>query len=146
MIIPDLNLLLYAYDTASANHEAAVSWWESSLNGAEAVGLPPVVIFGFLRLATSRRVFSVPMTIDEAADCVQAWKARPQVVEVDGGADYVSRVIELIRHAGTQGNLVTDAQIAAIAIEHAAVVCTNDSDFRRFPGLRTTNPLSAGKS
>ena len=146
MIIPDLNLLLYAYDAASPNHAAAVSWWESSLNGAEAVGLPLVVIFGFLRLSTSRRVFSAPMTIDEAADCVQTWRARPQVVDVDGAADHVIRVIELMRHAGTQGNLVTDAQIAAIAIEQGAVVCTNDSDFRRFPGLRTTNPLSAGKS
>lgn len=146
MIIPDLNLLLYAYDTASPHHDAAVSWWESSLNGAEAVGLPPVVIFGFLRLATNRRVFSAPMTIDEAADCVRAWKARPQVVEVDGGPDHVGRVIDLIRRAGTEGNLITDAQIAAIAIEHGAVVCTNDSDFRRFPGLRTINPLAARKS
>lgn len=146
MIIPDLNLLLYAYDAASPHHEAAVSWWERSLNGAEAVGIPPVVFFGFVRLATSRRVFGAPMSIDEAADCVAAWKARPQVVELDGGADHVDRVLELIRRAGTQGNLVTDAQIAAIALEHGAVVCTNDSDFRRFPGVRTANPLSPTRS
>lgn len=144
MIIPDLNLLLYAYDTAAENHESAVSWWESCLNGAEVVGLPTVVVFGFLRLSTSRRVFSAPMTIDEAVDCIRAWKKRPQVVDVDGGPEHTNRVIELVQSAGTQGNLITDAQIAAIAIEHHAVLCTNDSDFRRFPGLRTANPLAAG--
>lgn len=146
MIVPDLNLLLYAYDTASPHHAVAAAWWEGCLNGAEAVGLPPVVVFGFVRLATSRRVFGAPMTIDEAADCVRAWKAQPQVVELDGGAEHVDRVIELLRRAGTQGSLVTDAQIAAIALEHGAVVCSNDSDFRRFPGVRTTNPLVPRKS
>jgi hypothetical protein len=104
------------------------------------------VVFGFLRLATSRRVFGAPMSIDEAADCIQAWRAQPQVVELDGGAEHVDRVIELLRRAGTQGSLVTDAQIAAIALEHGAVLGTNDADFRRFPGLRTTNPLLPGKS
>lgn len=146
MIIPDLNLLLYAYDASSANHDAAASWWEACLNGAEAVGLPPVVVFGFLRLSTSRRVFAAPMTFTQAAACVGTWRARPQVVEVDGGPDHVSKVIDLVQQAGTGGNLVTDAQIAAIAIEHGAAVCTNDSDFRRFPGLRTFNPLARGRT
>ena len=141
MIIPDLNLLLYAYDSGCAHHRAAAKWWESCVNGSESVGLPRVVIFGFLRLATSGRVYASPMTVDEAAAHIRTWTERPHIVELEGGPDHVEKVFELIRRAGTAGNLVTDAQTAAIAIEQGATVFTNDSDFGRFLGLKTVNPL-----
>jgi uncharacterized protein len=141
MIIPDLNLLVYAYDSTSAHHRAARAWWEKAVNGSEPVGLPRVVIFGFVRLVTSGRVFASPMTVDEAVSHLRAWMARPHVLEVEGGPDHLRKVLDLIRRAGTAGNLVTDAQIAAIAIEQGAVICTNDSDFRRFPDAKTLNPL-----
>ena len=141
MIVPDVNLLLYAYDSASSFHTAAARWWATSLNGVEPVGLPRVVAFGFIRLATSPRVFAAPMTIDEAAELVREWLAQPHVTEIDGGPEHIEKVFELLHQAGSAGNLVTDAQIAAIALEHRARLCTNDTDFRRFPGLKTFNPL-----
>ncbi len=142
MIVPDVNLLLYAYDADSPHHRAAAAWWERCLNGTEPVGLPQVVLFGFLRLATSPRVYVAPMTVEQAADCVEEWTSRPHVVEADGGPDLVRNAITLLRQARTAGNLVTDAQIAAITIEHQATLFTNDSDFSRFRGLKTVNPLA----
>jgi uncharacterized protein len=141
MIIPDLNLLLYAHDSTSAHHRAAKAWWEHAVNGSEPVGLPRVVIFGFVRLATSSRVFASPMTVEEAVSHLRAWMARPHVSEIDGGPHHVTKALDLIRRAGTAGSLVTHAQIAAIAIEQRAVICTNDSDFRRFSDAKTLNPL-----
>jgi toxin-antitoxin system PIN domain toxin len=142
VIIPDLNLLLYAYDAQSPHHRVAAAWWESCVNGSEPVGLPAVVLFGFLRLATSSRVFASPMSIEQVADCVREWMSRPHIIEASGGLELFPKVIELIRHAGTAGHLVTDAQIAATAIEHGATLFTNDSDFSRLPGLKVVNPLT----
>ena len=142
MIIPDLNLLLYAHDATSPHHRAAIAWWEGCINGAEPVGLPHVVIFGFLRLATSGRVFVSPMSIEEAVGCVRTWLERPHVVEAEGGTEHVSSVVDLLLQSGSAGNLSTDAQIAAVALHHGATLFTNDSDFRRFPGVRTRNPLA----
>ena len=141
MIVPDLNLLLYTYDSKSSFHTAAARWWTEALNGVEPVGLPHVVVFGFVRLVTSPRVFAAPMTVDEAAARVREWLAQPHVTALDGGPEHVENVLELLQKAGSAGNLVTDAQIAAIALEHGARLCTNDTDFRRFPGLKQFNPL-----
>lgn len=142
MIIPDLNLLLYAYDAVSPHYAEASSWWEGCMNGSEPVGLPQVVLFGFVRIATSGRVFVSPLALAEALDCVHAWLGQSHVVEVEGGPDHVDAVLELLREAGGGGGLVTDAQTAAIALHHGATLFTNDSDFRRFPSLRTENPLT----
>lgn len=141
MIVPDLNLLLYAYDAGSPHHRVAARWWESCVNGNEVVGLPRVVLFGFLRLTTSPRVYASPMTLTEAADYVSGWLDHPHVIEADGGPDFVANVIALLHQAATGGNLVTDAQIAAVAIEHRATLFSNDADFNRFPGLKVVNPL-----
>ena len=140
-MIPDVNLLLYAYDSTSVHHRAAAAWWTACLNGAEPVGIPRVVLFGFVRLATSARVFAAPMSIDEAAACGLAWLERPHVVDLDGGPQHPQRALKLLKDAGTAGNLVTDAQIAAIAVEQRATLCSNDADFARFPGLTVENPL-----
>lgn len=143
MILPDVNLLLYAYDSASPNHSRAASWWEDCLNRSEPVGIARVVAFGFVRLATSARVFAEPFTLAEADDRVRSWYARSHVVDVSGGPDHISATLALLRQVESGGNLVTDAQIAALAIELGAVVHTNDADFQRFPGLKTYNPVAA---
>jgi uncharacterized protein len=143
LIVPDLNLLLYAYDASSTHHAAAAAWWEGCINGTEPVGLPHVVIFGFLRLATSGRIFVSPLSLEEAVDCVRAWLERPHVVEAEGSHEHVASVLDLLLRAGTGGNLCTDAQIAAIAAHHGATLFTNDSDFRRFTGVRIKNPLAS---
>lgn len=141
MIVPDLNLLLYACDASAAQHRAAAAWWEGCLNGSEPVGIPVVVLFGFLRIATSPRVYRSPMTLAEVSEAAASWLARPHVVELDGGPGFFGAVLDLLQAAGTAGKLVTDAQIAATAIAHGGTVFSNDSGFRRFPGLRVVNPL-----
>ena len=141
MIVPDINLLLYAYDADSPFHARAASWWTDCLSGTEPVGLPQVVLFGFVRVGTSARAFRQPMTPSEAAGHIRAWVAQPVVQILDVGGHHVEQVLELLHHVGTAGNLVTDAQIAAVAIEHNAVVHTSDADFIRFTGVRWFNPI-----
>lgn len=142
MIIPDINLLLYTYDSASPFHASAAAWWQSSLSGDETVGLLPVVVFGFVRIATHVRVFRDPMTVSEAAGHVRSWLQQPSVQVLDTGPDPVRPVLELLETLGTGGNLVGDAQMAAAALHHDAVLHTADTDFARFPGLRWFNPLT----
>jgi toxin-antitoxin system PIN domain toxin len=142
MIIPDVNLLLYAYDSDSAFHAKAAAWWQDCLSGPETVGMPPVVIFGFIRIGSHPRVFQNPMTPAELAENVRSWLAQPVVQILESGSDHLDRVLKLLEAIGAAGNLVTDAQIAAFAIEYEAVLHTADSDFMRFPGLRWKNPLT----
>lgn len=142
MIIPDLNLLLYAYDSSSAFHAKAVAWWQSCLSGSEPVGLPQVIVFGFLRIATNARVFANPMTPAEAAGHVRSWLEQPPVQVLEPSADHLGRVLQLLEKLGMAGNLVTDAQVADLAMDHDAVLHTSDTDFIRFRGLRWFNPIT----
>lgn len=146
MIIPDINLLLYACDSTSQFHAKAAVWWKVCMSGEEPVGLPLVVVFGFVRVGTNPRVFKQPMTPAEAAGCVRSWLARPVVHVIESGSDHVDATLKLLENIGTGGNLVTDAQIAAIALEHDAVVHTADTDFMRFAGLRWLNPITGAGS
>lgn len=142
MIVPDVNLLLYAYDANSRFHAAAAAWWRSCLAGNEPVGLPLVVAFGFVRVGTSARVFEQPMTPGEAAGHVRGWLAQPVVEVLEPRADHLERVLSLLESLGTGGNLVTDAQIAALVLDSDAVLHTTDTDFLRFTALRWLNPLT----
>ncbi len=141
MIVPDLNLVLYAHFTAFREHDRAKKWWEALLNGPEEVGIPGVVLFGFLRLSTSTRVFTAPLSIEAALERVDSWLACPGARLLLPGPRHLAIAFALLRDAGTAANLTTDAQIAALAIEHQAEVNSNDSDFARFKGLRWSNPL-----
>jgi toxin-antitoxin system PIN domain toxin len=143
MIVPDANLLLYAYDSASPFHAAASRWWAALLSGVEPVGLCPVVVFAFLRLATHGKVFERPMSMGEASERVASWLARPNVRLLVAGPGHVESFCRLLIKAGTAGNLVTDAQIAALAIEYGATVHSADTDFARLAGVRWKNPLLA---
>jgi uncharacterized protein len=142
VIVPDINLLLHAYDAESPFHEKAVGWWEGCLSGTEPIGLPQVVAFGFVRVGTSARAFRRPMTTAEAAGHVRSWLVQPAVQLLDGGRDHVEQVLTLLQAAGTAGNIVTDAQIAAIALAYDAILHTADTDFVRFPRLRWLNPIT----
>src|ERR1035441_6766316 len=144
MIIPDLNLLIYAYDSSSPWHEAAKRWWTGSLSGTQSVGIPWVVALGFIRLWTSPRVFRNPMTVDQAATHVESWLQRPMVRAVNPGPRHAELAFSFLRTEGKGGNLTTDAHLAALAIEANATLHTADTDFLRFPGLRWINPLSGG--
>jgi toxin-antitoxin system PIN domain toxin len=132
---------LYAYDAGSHFHSKAVRWWENCLSNIEPVGLPPAVVFGFVRIATNPRLFNDAMSPAEAAAHVRAWLAQPTARMLYPAAGHVEQVLERLERLGTAGNLTTDAQIAALAVEHDAVLHTNDTDFARFEGLRWRNPL-----
>jgi len=142
MIVPDINLLLYAYDAASRFHAKGSAWWQGCLSGSESVGFPRVVLFGFVRIATNPRAFQHPMTPAEAASHVRSWLAQPCAQVLDSGPRHIEHVLQLLESVGTAGNLVTDAQIAAVVLAHGAVLHTSDTDFMRFPGLRWFNPLT----
>lgn len=143
MIVPDLNLLLYAYNDSSPNHEAASLWWGEVLRGPEPVGIPWSVASGFIRLMTGPHVMRQPATTDLALDTVEEWFRLPHVTALDPGPEHLTFMRRALTATGVGGNLVTDAHVAALAIEHGAEVHSNDSDFGRFPGLRWRNPLAA---
>ena len=142
MIIPDINVLIYAYDSESPFHEQALTWWQDCLSGTEPVGFVPVVLFGFMRVSTSPRAFRHPMATTEAAGHLRSWLGQPIAQVLTPSAQHIEQVLELLEQIGTAGNLVTDAQIAAVAIEYDATVHTSDTDFVRFPGVRWLNPIS----
>jgi toxin-antitoxin system PIN domain toxin len=142
MIVPDINLLLYAYDSESSFHAEAAGWWQECLSGAELVGLPQVVAFGFLRIGTNRRAFQNPMSSTEAAGHIRSWIEQPNVELLVPGKDHIEQVLSLVGTLGVAANLVTDAQIAALTIANDALLHTADSDFARFPGLCWFNPLT----
>ncbi|MCZ6873211.1 MAG: PIN domain-containing protein [bacterium] len=142
MIVPDANLLLYAYDTACPFHQPARHWWEACLSGTEPVGLTHPVVFAFIRIGTSPRAFISPMTLREASERLTSWIERQITQVLQPDADHLNRVFFLLAAAASAGgNLVTDAQIASLAIAHRAVVHTADRDFLRFPQLTCNYPL-----
>ena len=146
MIVSDINLLLYAYDSDSPFHAKATEWWRRCLSGPEPIGLPTAVVFGFMRIGTSPRAFEKPMSVAEGAGHVRSWLSQPVVQVLDPGPDHLGHVLKLLEMLGTGGNLVTDAQIAALVIEQGAILHTADADFQRFPGLRWLNPITGVSS
>jgi toxin-antitoxin system PIN domain toxin len=146
MIIPDINLLIYAYDSGSSFHAKASNWWQECLSGNEQVGLAPVVMFGFVRISTSARVFKHPMTPSEASKHVRSWLVQPVAQVLEPRSNHIEQVLDTLDALGTAGNLVTDAQIAALTIEHRATLHTNDTDFLRFSDLKWFNPMTGNSS
>ena len=143
MIVPDTNLLLYAYNQASPDHQAAVSWWESCLSGSEPVGLTHPVLFAFIRVGTSKNSFPQPYALAEVADTIGQWMDLSVTRVLTPSRSHTSDVLDLLQAAGSAGgNLTTDAQIAATAIAHNATVHTADRDFMRFPVLKCHFPLA----
>ena len=142
MIIPDINLLLYAYFSVFPFHEAARNWWEGIGERGEQVGLAPPVLFGFVRIATNRRVFVQPMDLQQATGIVEGWLVLPSMQVLRPGPRHVKTAFDLLRVAGTSRDLTTDAQIAAYALETQGVVHTTDGDFSRFPAVAQIDPLA----
>lgn len=140
-MIVDANLLLYAVDESSPHNAAAASWLEEVLFGDRRVGLPWQTIGAFLRIVTHPRVTENPLSGSEAWRYVADWLAIP-VVWIPSANEGTARVYaRLCEEVGITGNLVPDAQLAAIAIEHGVELASVDTDFARFPGLRWINPL-----
>lgn len=112
------------------------------MNGDRRVGIPPVSLFGFVRISTNRRVFVSPLSIDDALGRVREWLQRPHVAFLTPGPRHLEIAFGFLEKLGSAANLTSDVQIAAHAIERGGEVFSNDRDFARFPGLRWTNPLS----
>lgn len=141
MILPDLNLVVYAYNRDAPHHAAARAWWEELLNNTQPVAVPWVVVLGFVRLMTHRAVLIAPLSPADAIAIVREWFAQPNVERLDPGPQHIDVLDRLLAAVGTAGNLTTDAHLAALAIEHQCELHSNDNDFTRFPGLRWRNPL-----
>jgi toxin-antitoxin system PIN domain toxin len=142
VILPDINLLLHAYNSESPVHGAARDWWEALLNGTETVGLPWAVVLGFIRIATHRQIVTNPLPVATACAHVRVWLGQPVVAIVAPSQRHADILFGLLESLGTAGNLTTDAHLAALAIEHQAELHSTDADFARFSGLRWTNPLT----
>ena len=143
MIVPDLDLLIYAYNEGNKFHRAAQTWWEELVNGAEPVGIPWQVSDGFIRQMANPRILAEPWTPARTTSVVAQWFGNNHVVALSPGPRYLE-ILERIFLAttGVSTRLVADATIAALAIENSAEVHTNNArDFQRFPGLLWQNPL-----
>ncbi|MBI5531266.1 MAG: type II toxin-antitoxin system VapC family toxin [Deltaproteobacteria bacterium] len=143
MIIPDLNLLVYAYNESAPLHGKARAFWEKALSRDLPVGVPWVVALGFVRLTTHPRVLAEPLSPSAALARVEAWFSRPAVRIVEPGPQHLVILRRLFEATGVAASLTTDTHLAALAIEYQAELISNDSDFGRFPGLRWRNPLAA---
>jgi toxin-antitoxin system PIN domain toxin len=141
VIVPDVNLLLYAQVAGFAEHPTARRWWEGLMRGDKVVGLGAPAVFGFVRLATSPRVFDKPLPVPDALARVDEWLSRPHVRFALPGPRHLEIAFGLLRELGAAGDLTTDTQLAALAIEHQGELHSNDTDFSRFPRLRWVNPL-----
>ncbi|MEU1984960.1 type II toxin-antitoxin system VapC family toxin [Nocardia sp. NPDC019395] len=141
MIIPDVNLLLYAVVSGFPQHARARVWLEETLNSPTRVGLTQPALFGFLRISTSGRVLASPLPVADAVGYLDSWLAQPNVDLLVPGPSHLRIALNLLIEIGTAGNLTTDAQIAAYAIENQGEIHSNDTDFGRFTGVKWVNPL-----
>jgi uncharacterized protein len=143
LILVDANLLIYAHVSSFPQHAQAGSWLDSQLSGTDRVGLPWPSLLGFLRIVTNPRVFERPEPMGQAWRQVQDW-LEPDVVWIPQPTERHRDVMgKLVMTAGVQANLVPDAHLAALAIEHGLLLCSTDGDFGRFADLRWQNPLVA---
>lgn len=142
MILPDLNLILYAHNRGAVSHPQAREWWETTLSSPRPLALCWAVMLGFIRISTQRGIFQEPLPVSAACGEVRAWLAQPQVIILAPGRRHAAIVLDLLERLGAAGNLTTDAHLAALAIEHQCELCSTDGDFSRFPGLHWTNPLA----
>jgi hypothetical protein len=141
VILVDVNLLIYASNPAAREHEAARAWLDAQLGGMGRVGLPWQSTLGFARIATNPRIFPRAVTMEAAWRQIEFWLSRRNVWIPVPGPDHQAILGELLRNLGGSSDLVSDAHLAALAIEHGLKLCSCDGDFARFPGLRWENPL-----
>lgn len=140
-MLVDANVLLYAVDATSAQHETARAWLERELNGVRRVGLPWQSLGAFLRIATHPRASADPLSAEQAWSFVEDWIGAPAAWVPTPGPRHAELLGELMRRHAIRGNLVPDAQLAALAIEHGVPVVSADGDFARFSELRWENPF-----
>ena len=140
MILPDVNVLVHAHNSDSAVHEVARRWWDKCLSGPEGLGLAWAALLGFIRITTNRRIVARPLRVAEVTGRIRGWLELPHVHVVQPSETHFARLGAVLEQFGTAGNLTTDAHLAVLAMERGYVLCSTDTDFARFAGLRWVNP------
>ena len=143
MIVPDINLLVWAEIDAFATHGAARRWWERLLNGERPVGIAPAALLGFIRVTTDRGVLADPLPLEDAIERTQAWLNQPPVTILSPGRRHFDIAFRLLRQRGTPEALTTELQLAALALEHDGEVHSTSDTFGRYEGLRWVNPIAS---
>lgn len=142
MILLDTNLLLYASVTSFPQHHAAQRWLDQQLNATNRIGLPWPTLLSFVRLITNPRIFPSPMPMRQAWRQVEDWLASPPVWIPNPTERHQSVLGAMLEAVTASANVVADAHLAALAVEHGLILCSADTGFARFPGLRWQNPLA----
>src|SRR5215472_15461388 len=141
MTLIDANILLYAYDSWSPRHQQARVWLENTVSGPEPAALAWTVILAFLRISTDPRILRKPLSVSQAGALVSEWVSKPSVTVLSPGVRHWQILERVLIDGRASGKLVMDAHLAALALEHGAVIATADRGFARFPGLKLLNPL-----
>ncbi len=142
MILVDANILLYAEDSLQSRHQQARAWWDGQLSGTKVVCLCWTVLSAFIRIGTNPRVFDYPLSLEQALERVQSWLDQPCTRVVRPTERHWTVFKKMLTDGQAVANLVTDAHLAALAIEHGCELASTDSDFARFPKLKWRNPLA----
>ena len=142
MILVDANILLYAEDSLNPRNKEARIWWDTRLSGTEGVCLCWTVISAFIRITTNPRVFEYPLSLEQAINRVQSWIDQPCIRIIRPTEQHWTVFKQLLKEHQATANLVTDAHLAALAIEHGCKLVSTDSDFSRFSKLKWLNPLT----
>jgi toxin-antitoxin system PIN domain toxin len=143
VILVDANILLYARVAGFPLHETARNWLDGKLNGVPRVALPWQSLMAFVRLSSNPRIFERPLSAAEAWQQAEAWLACPPVWTPSPMDRHSELLSSLMPAVGNRPNLLPDASLAALAMEHGLTLCSTDADFARFPGLQWENPLRA---
>ena len=141
MILVDANILLYAEDSLSSHHGAARTWWDAQLSGSSHVCLCWPVLTAFIRISTNARLHQRPLILKEAVDRVQSWFEQPCVRLIQPTEQHWDIFQQMLHDGSATANLVSDAHLAALAVEHNCQLCSTDADFARFPKLNWRNPI-----
>lgn len=141
MRLIDTNLLIYAVNEDSPAHPAAQDWLDDALSGVDTVAFAWLALIGFVRISSHPRLSNNPLTASDAMDRVDSWLAQPNARVLEPLRRHATIMRELLIATSAGGNLTNDVHLAALAIEHGAVMCSADNDFAQFPGLRWLNPL-----
>ena len=142
MIIPDVNLLIFAHNCEALHHQAAKEWLLDLMQGGKPVGLPWIVISGFIRISTHPKLLKNPLPVEDSTKIARTWLTRRNVRIIEPKSQFQKLFLDGLEKLGTAGNLTTDAYLAALAIEYQAEIHSCDTDFLRFPGLRWKNPIA----
>ena len=143
MILVDANLLLYAEDSLSRFHQPAREWWDEQLSGSRTVCLCWQVINAFIRISTHPKLFQTPLSLKEANATVNGWMQQPCVRLIHATDEHWHYFQKMLINCQAKGNLVSDAHLAALAMEHYCVMCSPDKDFALFEGLNWENPIAS---